>query len=81
MKISVLTDERGEIIGTARPGLCQSGVEVEIAPDPGQEVHDLVVPDEFGELKATELHARLLAYLKKPSSEGQKADRKKSTKG
>ena len=42
---------------------------MKIAPGPGEHVHDLVVPDELGELKATELHARLQGYLKNQKPE------------
>jgi hypothetical protein len=65
MRITVLTDERGEIIGTMRPGLHQANIGIAIQPEHGQKVHHLAVPDALGDLKGPELHEQLRNELKK----------------
>jgi hypothetical protein len=63
MKITVLTDKQGEIIGTARNGPFDHEVQVGIAPGKGQTVHRLDVPEDLARMNAAELHKRLVEYL------------------
>ena len=65
MKICVLVNKQGEIIGTARDTPFQGEVQVGIRPGKGQTVYNLEVPDEFAQLNASEIHERLQTLLNK----------------
>jgi hypothetical protein len=66
MKINIIVDSAGSIVGTARAAIPEKGgkaeapeVEVGIAPPPGQSVHEVEVPDELVQLEGPELLRRL----------------------
>ena len=59
MKLTIIADAEGNIIGTANPrGL--KGEElpsrVGVIAEPGQIIHELEVPDDLAEIEAVELH-------------------------
>jgi len=68
MKINVIFDSAGNIVGAAWPGYPQdeevtkAGVreaEAGVAPTPGQSVHEIEVPDELMELEEADLIQKL----------------------
>ena len=67
MKLQILFDEEGRIIGTAQPELAgaerknkDAPAEVRIVPGPGQQLADLYLEDDGTDIKnAVALHARL----------------------
>ena len=67
MKIKVITDERGNIVGTAgltAPSKPEAGTGGPFA-GPGQSVREVDVPTEFQRMDAAELHQRLADHLGK----------------
>ena len=66
MRLTVVTDQTGKVVGTARqlgegdPAAGSGG----LVAGPGQEVHAIDVPDELQEIQdPDELHSRLKGYL------------------
>ena len=67
MKITVITDEQGNIVGTAGAPTTskpEAGTGGPVA-GPGQSVREVEVPNEFQRLDAAELHRRLADHLGK----------------
>jgi hypothetical protein len=62
MQILVLTNAKGEVIGTARQAV--SHISVGITPREGQKVHKLEVPDNLAEFRGEALHAKLADHLR-----------------
>jgi hypothetical protein len=65
MKISVITDKNGKIIGTAHHGVKgkpEAGHGGPVA-GPGQRVHVIDLPNELEKANAEELHRNLKAHL------------------
>lgn len=72
MKITVITRDDGEIVGTIRTNGAASKehgadeMHAEIVPMPGQRMQELDVPDDVvGIENADELHRRVKTYLQK----------------
>ena len=66
MKISIIVDSAGNIVGMARSAIPEKGVkakapdiEVGIVPSPGQSVHEVEVTEELARLEGPELLRRL----------------------
>ena len=65
MKITVITDKKGKIIGTAHHGVRgkpETGQGGPVA-GPGQKVHVIELPSELEKANAGELHKKLKAHL------------------
>ena len=60
MKISVLTNEKGKIVGTLRMKNGSPGAPKQIGmlAGPGQRVHELDVPESIAKEALTKLHSR-----------------------
>jgi hypothetical protein len=66
MKIYVITDDKGNIVATARNAAGSTGgiTVVQPKPSPGQKVHHIELPKELEELKdAGQLHHQLQAHI------------------
>jgi hypothetical protein len=71
MKITVIADDKGNILGTYRqPAQVPKGYPTfKIHGGPGHKVHELDLPAEFEKIpSADELHRRLSDHLKNPAS-------------
>jgi hypothetical protein len=68
MKLTVITDERGNIVGTAGQGKTskpEAGTGGPVA-GPGQSLHEIEVPNELHSVEdVTERHRKLLDHLRK----------------
>lgn len=72
MKITVITKDNGEIVGTSRrnsasdKNLGPEEMRAEIVPMPGQQMHEIDVPDEVLSMEnPDELHRCVKTYLSK----------------
>ena len=66
MKIYVITNEKGNVVSTARDSAGSSGgiTVAKPIPRPGQKVHYIQLPKELEELKdAGQLHDKLKTYI------------------
>jgi len=70
VKIQVVLNARGEIVGTARQAYAD--IQVSIVPGPKQTVRDLDVPDDLVWLRAEQLHEALAGYLSEPKRKATK---------
>ena len=66
MKINIIVDSGGNIVGTARAAIPEKGVkakapdiEIGIVPSPGQSVYEVEVTEELVQLEGPELLQRL----------------------
>ena len=64
MKINILVDSTGNIVGAARVTAPEKGTkvpefEVGMAPSPGQSLHEVEVPDKFAKLEGADLLTKL----------------------
>jgi hypothetical protein len=68
MKVHIITDDKGDIIGTVHgvPGSHGDAPSGRPVPLPGQQVHELELPKELeGSRDADQLHQRLKGLLPK----------------
>jgi hypothetical protein len=65
MRVQVLVDARGQIVGTARAS-GHAGMGAALTAGPGQQLHTVEAPDELGRLPPAELHQRLRPHLPAP---------------
>jgi hypothetical protein len=67
MKLNVIVDPRGNILGVAQVGTMttEDGDEIEfgIVPEPGQIIHEVEVADELPGTSPDEVHLRVTEYL------------------
>ena len=70
MRISVTTDEKGQIVGTAfHPLDIELDEEEGLIAEPGQEVHVIDLPDELQRIgDVAELHTALENHLRRSAS-------------
>jgi hypothetical protein len=71
MKITVIADKKGQVVGTYRhpAQVAKDQPTFQIHGAPGHTVHELDLPDEYEKVSsAEELHRRLKEHLKKPSA-------------
>ncbi len=64
MKLSIIVDATGRVIGAGHPaaaaqGADQAAVEAGLAAGPGQSIQEVEVPDDVAKLQGDELLARL----------------------
>ncbi|MDP4261157.1 MAG: hypothetical protein Q8941_01385 [Bacteroidota bacterium] len=68
MKLSVITNQSGEILGTFKghaKDFQYGDFKASIVVSKDQKHHEIEVPDEFEHLGAEELHKNVAAHLKK----------------
>jgi hypothetical protein len=77
MKVTVISDTRGKVLGamqghesqpsiTEKPGRSTKEPRSGLYAGPGQRLHEIEVGDEFGKIDdAQEFHTKLVAHLKK----------------
>jgi hypothetical protein len=67
MRLNVIVDREGNILGTAQVGIArlEDGTELEIGivPEPGQTIHVVDVSDDVRELSPEEVHQRVSQSL------------------
>jgi len=67
MKITVITDDKGEIVGTTRGHSKDSGRSADgyavLRPSAGQTFREVDAPEEFATYDAAELHKHLKAHM------------------
>ncbi len=71
MKMTIITDSKGELLGSTQ-GECsrlgvteQAEISVGLLPGPDQKFVEIEVPDDFAKCDASELHKRLKEHLSK----------------
>jgi hypothetical protein len=70
MKMMVVTDKSGKVVATYRPPEkpAKKDPVVQFRALPGQSVHELDLPAEYGQIEsAEELHQRIAKHMKKKS--------------
>ena len=70
MKIQVVLNARGEIVGTGRQA--SADVQFAIVPGPNQKVREVEVPDDLVRVGPDRLHEALADYLRKPTRKSTK---------
>jgi hypothetical protein len=69
MKMTIITNAKGEVTGSMRghytDRLQESGQGASILPAQGQKFHEIEFPDELADCDAGELHTRLAAHRDK----------------
>jgi|SwirhirootsSR3_FD_contig_31_16207495_length_658_multi_5_in_0_out_0_2 hypothetical protein len=66
MKLTVITDKQGKVIGSARTGKSDDGkIEFGVIPLPGQKHYEVDVPDQIKVEAPAELHKALAKLIKK----------------
>lgn len=68
MKITVITDEKGNVIGTVRPAKSKSQNDPVYTPvaGPGQKLHEIELPSALQSVKSADvLHQKLKKYITK----------------
>ena len=68
MKLHVITNAQGKVLGTSKSGPSQPGAPAlgRFIPADGQKVHDIEVPDELSNIKdAGELHKAVEKHIPK----------------
>jgi len=70
MKITVIADKSGKVIGTARTGISEDGkVKFGLVPLAGHVHHEVDIPDDVSKIKsAAEFHKSLAKMVKKGTS-------------
>jgi hypothetical protein len=64
MKLVVIVDSHGKVVGTYRPDPMSSGVHAAIVPQSGQTVHEIEAPEGCEKLSAAVLHERINSLLR-----------------
>jgi|GEM_PF-1117387 len=83
MKMTIITNRKGEIVGSTQGSYSQLGIvkvekderteiSVGLLPGPDQEFIEIEVPNEFAEYDASELHERLKGHVSKSRNKGEK---------
>ena len=69
MKISIITDHNGALVGTIQGhdlSVKRDGMEAGVFLGPGQKIHRVEIPEELGTLtNADEFHAKLVPHIPK----------------
>lgn len=66
MKLQVIVNKAGDVLGTARFVAVEGGpTRGGVVADAGQVVHEIDVPEELTKLPADELHSKVKALLPK----------------
>lgn len=68
MRITVITDNKGEVIATQRDYTSKDNLQAKLFAGPNQTLHEIEVPDEFGNIRDPgELHNRVKSHMQKKS--------------
>jgi hypothetical protein len=59
MKITVILQQDGNVVGTARHSDTAADVHTALRPRPGHTLHEIDVSDDYKSLTADELHERI----------------------
>ncbi len=69
MKLNVIVDRAGNVIGTATTGLMKlddgTVVEIEIIPEADQTIYEVDVPDALARAEATAIHQKVGEIIKR----------------